>query len=394
MISASKTRLLFAGAAFFTFASSAFALDGADVLAKLNAAYAQSGANLSAKEVKVDGDTIVLSGATFKPKNGPAEGVKIGDITMAGVEEGDDGTYNVETVTFPDVDATDKETKITVKDITIEGLYIPSDPAAEGLDGSLLYDSAHTGPISIAVKGKEVFKVASVESTMEFPEDAVAVNFTTAITGLTADLSDNADPKSKDVIEKLNLNTISGDIAFNGNWNLDTGALEVSELSLDFKDIGKLAADIAISGYTKDFVKALQETMKADTSKPDASAAQGMAMMGLMQQLSFQKANIRFDDASITKRLLDYFGAEQKMTGDEMAKSLQGLIPIMMAQANMPDLQNQVVEASNAYLADPKNLTVSAQPAAPVPFPQIMGAAMGAPNTIPAMLGVKVTANQ
>ncbi len=89
--------------------------------------------------------------------------------------------------------------------------------------------------------------------------------------------------------------------------------------------------------------------MKADTSKPDASAAQGMAMMGLMQQLSFQKATIRFDDASITRRLLDYFGTQQGMTGDQMAKSLQGLIPIMMAQANMPDLQNQVVEASNAY---------------------------------------------
>ncbi len=71
-----------------------------------------------------------MSGAVFKSKNGPAEGVAVGDITMAGVEEGDDGTYNVETVTFPDVDFTDKEDKVTVKDIAINGLYIPSDPAA------------------------------------------------------------------------------------------------------------------------------------------------------------------------------------------------------------------------------------------------------------------------
>ena len=35
----------------------------------------------------------------------------------------------------------------------------------------------------------------------------------------------------------------------------------------------------------------------------------------------------------------------------------------------------------------------SAEPANPVPFPMIIGAAMGAPNTVPGVLGVKVTAN-
>jgi hypothetical protein len=52
-----------------------------------------------------------------------------------------------------------------------------------------------------------------------------------------------------------------------------------------------------------------------------------------------------------------------------------------------------VSAAVNTYLDKPGSLTISAEPANAVPFPMIMGAAMGAPNTLPNVLGVKVTAN-
>ena len=56
--------------------------------------------------------------------------------------------------------------------------------------------------------------------------------------------------------------------------------------------------------------------------------------------------------------------------------------------------KNMVTEAVNTYLDNPGNLTISAEPENPVPFPMIMGAAMGAPNTLPDVLGVTVEANR
>jgi hypothetical protein len=50
-------------------------------------------------------------------------------------------------------------------------------------------------------------------------------------------------------------------------------------------------------------------------------------------------------------------------------------------------------QAVNTYLDKPGSFTVTAQPQNPVPFPMILGAGMGAPNTLPKVLGVKVTAN-
>jgi hypothetical protein len=135
------------------------------------------------------------------------------------------------------------------------------------------------------------------------------------------------------------------------------------------------------------------KTAEANPNKEEANQAVGLAMLGLMQQLTINSASIRFDDASITKKALDYAGSQQGVTGDQLAQSLKGLVPMMMAQLNMPELQNQVAAAVTTYLDRPKSLTISAVPEKPVPVPMIIGAAMGAPNTIPSVLGVKVTAN-
>ena len=82
------------------------------------------------------------------------------------------------------------------------------------------------------------------------------------------------------------------------------------------------------------------------------------------------------------------------MTGEQFAQSLKGMVPIMIAQLNMPDLQNQISAAVTKFLDDPKNIEIKAAPAAPVAAPMIMGAAMGAPQTLPQVLGVTVNANQ
>ena len=68
-------------------------------------------------------------------------------------------------------------------------------------------------------------------------------------------------------------------------------------------------------------------------------------------------------------------------------------MPMFLMRLQNPDFATKTANAAGAYLDDPRSLTVTVAPANPVPFAQIMGAAMSAPNTIPDVLGVAVTAN-
>ncbi|MBB4289323.1 hypothetical protein GGE16_001339 [Rhizobium leguminosarum] len=388
------TRLMLSGAAFFSLAGSAFALDGTELLKKINAAYAAQGGTISAEAVDIDGTTVTLKNVTVKPTAG--ESLPIGEVTLSGVEEDEDGGYYIEEAAFPDINKTQDGVTVTAEGLTLGGISVPATAGGDTLDTMMLYETAHTGPLKVVKDGAEVFSLLESDMNLTLREDESGFDFDGAFKSMKADLSKAEDPQSKDAIEKLALQHVQGDITMKGAWELAPGTIDISEFAFDFTNIGKLNLGFKISGYTMAFMKSMQDAMKESEANPNKEQSQqalGLAMLGLMQQLSFEAAQVRFEDASITKRALDYAGSQQNMSGKQMADSLKAMTPIMLAQLNIPELQNAVSAAVNTFLDDPKSLTVKAAPEKPVPFPTIVGAAMGAPTTLPQVLGVKVSAN-
>ncbi|NLR95619.1 YdgA family protein [Rhizobium sp. P38BS-XIX] len=389
------TRLMLCSAAILSFASSAFALDGNDLLKKLNDVYGQQGgASIAAEGIDIDGDTVTLKNATLKAA-GMENDIPLGEITMNGVEE-KDGGYTIEEVDFADVDFNKDGAAISATDLKLNGVEIPADATKGDLSSLLYYKSAHAGAISVSKDDAEVFSIEGADATMSKRSDNSGIDFDAKVNGIKGDLSKVDDPKAKEAIDALKLQQIDGTVAMKGSWEIGPGKIDITEYSFDFKDIGKLDLAFSISGYTPAFAKSLQDALKTVRSNPNQQEAQqsaGLAMLGLMQQLTFNSAKIRFDDASITARALDFAGKQQGVTGKQLADTLKAMTPMMMAQLNIPELQNAVSTAVNTYLDNPKSMTVTAAPGKPVPVPMIIGAAMGAPQTIPQVIGLTVSSN-
>ncbi|MFN7102507.1 MAG: hypothetical protein ACK4N1_07755 [Pseudorhizobium sp.] len=391
----SKLQALMAGTGMLLMAGPAFSLDGPDLLAKINAATGMSGTPITAQSVDVNGTTVTLRGAAYKPM--PAEqAMPIGDITLEGVQEGDDGGYFIETVTLPDLTTREDKTTVTIADISMTNVTVPADVTGDTLDSVLVYETAATGPVDVSVDGRSIFSLASATSTTDIADDNSTIGFDVEVAGIKADLSIVEDPKARDTIQSLGLTSLDGSMSMSGNWQAADGLVDIEDYTLDFANVGTLSTSLSFSGYTLDFIKAAEETSRAmqPAAGKQAQDAAGLAMLGLMQRLTFNSAEISFRDAGLTNRALDYAGKEQGVSGNTMAQMLKGMTPLLLAQYNVPELQNMVSQAINAYLDNPGNLIISAAPENPVPFPMIMGAAMGAPNTLPDVLGVTVEANR
>ena len=395
MSNARTMRLLMAGTGLLLMAGPTLALDGADLLAKINAATGVPGNPVSAQSVDVSGTTVTLRGATYKPVPSE-EAMSLGDVTLEGVQEESDGGYYIERVSFPDVNVREDKTTVSVSDIRMRDVYVPADVTGNTLDSVLLYEEASAGPTTVSVDGKTVFSLASSRSTTDVAEDNSSVGFEVEVEGIKADLSTIEDAKSRDAVQSLGLTSLDGSMTMSGSWQAEQGLVDVENYTIDFTDVGTLSLALSFSGYTLDFIKAAQQTSEAlqENAGKEAQDAANLAMLGLMQRLTFNSAEISFDDAGITNRALDYAGKEQGVSGSTMAQMLKGMTPLVLAQYNIPKLQTMVSEAVNTYLDDPGNFTISAAPENPVPFPIIMGAAMGAPNTLPDVLGMTVEANQ
>lgn len=390
------TRLLMAGAAFVPLSGEAFAaIDGQDLLAKINAAYASGSGVLKAESIEVNGNDVVLKGTTFTATGPNEKSVMLGNLTLQDVTQEDGGAYHIDRIEFPEVNVTEEKSSFNVKDLYLAGVRVPGSTTGDDLNAMMLYDEAHSGVVEFKVDGKQIVTVQESSVTMGTSEDGGSLSFEGGMTGLKVDLS-MLEPNAKEAVEALGMSVIEGDISTSGSWEPSSGTIDLEDYTVDFANIGSLSVSFALTGYTMDLVKQLQETartMQADPNNEQAQQAAGIAMFGLMQQMSFQSAQISFEDAGITKRGLDYAGKQQGSNGEQMAQMVKGMLPILLAQAKLGALQNEVSEAVNAFIDDPKNITVTAEPEKEVPFPMIMGAAMGAPESVPALLGVSVTAN-
>lgn len=364
----------------------ALALDGDDFASKLNAAYTAQGGELKFSAIETDGSDIILKQSQFVAPGHPA--MDVGDLTFENVSETGDGGYAVGQVSIADIDTTEDGTRVQVTGIEVTGLKIPADPTVKGIDSILFYDGFSSGPVTVSKNNIDVFKLASTDVDVTEMAGDKGFGFTLAVNGIAVDVKGIDDPKAQKTLSDLGYEKLNGSLEMDATWELESGRLHVPQYALTLDDIGRLNIAVDVSGYTKEFIKTMGEAQKAGDEK------QGMMMMGLMQQLTFTSAEISFDDASLTARLLEYAGKQQGVTGEQMAQAAKGMLPLVVGQLGIPALQSQLIAAANVYLENPKNLSVTAKPANPVPFPQIMGAGMGDPRQLVDLLNVQITANE
>ncbi len=376
----------------------ALALDAEAFAAKVVENATKSAVRFTYQRVELNGDTVILKEFTVNAPDG--KDFPIGDATFEGVSETGDGGYEVDRFSIPDINVVkpdDPTSNFSIAGMEITGLILPAEAAYSSLDGVAVYEGARTGPIKVVVEGKTVFEMSGIELALNRRDDDSGLDMTVEGTDVKISLADVKDPKVRDAVAKLGYEQLTGEMAMDIGWDVETGLLDMREYSFAFDDVGTLDMTLSFSGYTLKFVQAMQQAQQAMITNPDKKAAEqtyGITMLGMMQQLAFENASITFEDDSLTGRALDYAGQQQGVSGEQMGQALRGMMPLMLGQLGIPALQQQITAAATAYLDDPQSLTISAEPENPVPFPQIMGAGMGDPRTLVDLLGVTVTANE
>ena len=392
-------RSTFSRLAFSTFLltlplNAAFAQDTTAVAERLKALLANQGVDLAWNGITGDASSMVMEGVSVKPA-AEKDALQIGNVTLEGVSE-QNGGYAVETVSTEAFSHSADGTRVDISPFVMHDLTIPAEGSSDPLASILMYKSADLADMTVKVGDKTAFSMENFNVEITPPADGKAMEFTGKAAKFTGDLSLVEDPKSREVIDALGYQTISGNIEVGGSWQPADGKMQLSQYDITVDNAGTFGMTFDISGYTLEFVKSLQEMQKKMAEKPEGadSSAEGMAMLGLLQQLTFNGASIRFDDDSLTGKILDYAAKQQGMTAKDIANQAKAIVPFGMAQLNNPELTAQVTAAVSKFLDDPKSLEIAAKPASPVPFALIMASGMSNPLDLPKTLGLSVTANE
>lgn len=384
-------------------APAALALDANDFAAKLVATYAYSlpaDAKVSLGAGTVSGNDITYDGISFTDKQGTKSlPVK---LQFSNVSEGSDGSYTADQLQLPDVDYSSEGSALSIKSIVFKQIYVPGDKTGSVLSGSRLFGAASIGPISLTVDGAKVLTMDSISVNNSYkPSQADAnlaeIDSVASTGGLKIDLSSVKDADTAAQAKALGLQTLTGKIFESANWSLKDGHLDIAEVSVDLDKVGKTKFSIDVTGYTPDFLQTLSsvgQSFATSQSSGDssASAAATGKLLQASQALFLNSVSLRFDDASITGRVLDMMAA-----GAPRQTFVDALVAGIGEQAGSdnslpPDVVKTMQAAARAYLTDPHSIELRIAPKTPLGVMGLIGAVM-APQDLADQVGLQILVN-
>ncbi|NVM41984.1 hypothetical protein HWX16_16775 [Ochrobactrum intermedium] len=386
-------RVLAAGTALsLVFGSAAMAADANAVAERIKALYAKQGGELSFANVQASGSDIVLQGTKIKlPTIGEKE-TAIGDVTLQNVQDAPDGGYSIEQVTVPDLalgGETDKNDKAEMKGLALQNVHIPSEKAKGPLDSIVMYDKLKVDEILFGTPGKDGATVKGFDLSLDTTNKAEKIGYVWTIANIDATFEKGG----KNPLAPLDMNTFNGSLTSKGSWSPASGDTSLDQLELEAKELGKVNITGSLGGYDLAFLEAVQKTQE-NMSKADADKdAAGLAILGLAEQLNLKNLSIRFDNDTLTQKVLDYYAKQQGADGKQLGEQMKMMVPLMATQLKNPEFAQQLKVAADKYFTDPKSLTISASPDQPVTFASIVATASLDPTKIIQLLKISVDAN-
>jgi hypothetical protein len=382
-----------AAAIFLLSSSASFAIDASAVAERLKAFSAAQGQAFIYEAIENEtADSFTLKGSKITIVDVPA--IMVGNIALSGIRENADGSLAIDKVTYDQISLGDKEFTLTIDKVAADNYIIPAVNEPDALKNLVNYTGFAASNLKVIVNGNTVGTMAALNVTNDPLTREKPMIFKAEMTGIAADFTSIEDPKFKQGLTQLGYGEkFTGKIAMDASWNANDGRMDIKTFDIHTDSVGTLGFALVVNGITAEFIKRLQDAEKVamETKNPEASS---MAMMQELPKLFLESATISFKDDSITKRILKFQSTMMGGSPDDVAKMVPVMIPMALAGLGNPNFTNMVAGAVGRFVGEPGNIKISAAPAKPLAFSEIMGIGMAAPQTLPDALGVKVTANE
>ena len=350
-------------------------------------------------ETDSDGNITITNLAASVAAEGPKPGMKltIGAISLKDVAEAADGLIDVGSATFTDtkveVSGSDSPTfSVEMPEGMAEDWYVAvgsdNPTPKEAFRASMsIAKKMSSGQIKISAMGQTITS-DGYEATWDGDPATGAGKFVMAVKDIVIPEAAIAAMDPTGQLKQLGYTDVTVKASGNGELTVTDDTFGFSaNVEYAGADIGGFKLAFAASDVPTATVVEMQKAQKEGRT-PDFNT-----LMPQLMNVSLGNLQLRFEDASITKKLLPMIAKKQGMDEAAMVANAGAMMQIGLMQLKNQAFTDQVVGAVNAFLKDPQSFTVSLKPAAPIKVQQLMTLDPSNPGAAIDVLGVSVTAN-
>ncbi len=218
-------------------------------------------------------------------------------------------------------------------------------------------------------------KIGKAELTVSTTVPPIPTSFYVKNDGIQVPVSTIEEREARELFEALGLDTVVWSDETRLYWDEATLELRLEKLMLNIDGLGRAEASARFANVPK----ALFEDPEGQGQMAAISA-------------QFVDASIVYRDDGLTSKGLAHIAEQQGIPENVFREAMIAQAGEATAPIGNAAFTRMVSDAASRFLNDPKELKVTLNPANPVPLAQVLGS-MAAPQTLPDLLNVKITAN-
>ena len=244
--------------------------------------------------------------------------------------------------------------------------------------------------VTFSIAGDEVFSMARTQTSVRKAADGESFDQDSSVEDIRADLTKIPDPRTQAILGQLGYDKLEMNMKAKGSYTPSSGVASLDTMNITLKDMFDLDMAYALSGYTEEFMKRLQNQQVQDLQNPPVAGQISPGVLTLLSELDLNNFRLAITDRSLTQRILDFQAAQMGSTGDQLAASVPMFIGMGMAGLQMPDLTDMVTRAVGDFVKEKGTLSVEAKPEQPISVGSLIAAGQSNPKQIPEMLNLQV----
>ncbi len=333
--------------------------------------------------------------------------MRIEKIAITGADIDADGAMTIEhlavaTMRQEGESKSGKAYTLTVEGAEADGLFLP-DPQSETAPLVAPRPSLwKIGPLTLvmlgATDGAAALTIERMEGHSEPDASRQAVSTSARIVGMHIDAEAMDDSELDAKAADIDVKQFDVALSFASNWNSTTGRLQVDQWRLEAPGLGAFDLQLSLDGYTGEKVRQMRDASLASKDDQGDSAEAmrqaGKQMMAALGDISLSAAQLRFEDDSLTHKVLEARAKSDGQTVEELVAMLPDMSLSFTQMLDMPEFSQHIADALRTFLSDPKSMTIKLHPAAPAPVAGMIGMALFSPAALIEQLGVEITANE
>ncbi|VAV86400.1 hypothetical protein MNBD_ALPHA08-2106 [hydrothermal vent metagenome] len=340
----------------------------------------------------------VLNDVNWSMKQPDAEiTVKFGRMVISGVSQRPSGAYSFKSVLTENIimsmDLPDTG-PITIKipSAPATNVHILPESSGDGIDysdllGAMVYEASTIPVISILVAGQS-FDIKNTTIKWSGDPDTGLGKWDFLLESAVVPVSAIPNPKfQKDMKEEFGIEQF--DLGIEGSASI-IGQNDKFDIAYAIRLTGKQIGNFEFAIAAQEIPGKLAAELKQLQAGKQPNMGQ---IMPLVIGVKLAKLKIRFVDNNFARKMMAFAAKEQGTTVETMTSNGAALIQVGLMQLNLPEFSKTVIEAYNAFVKNPKNISIEASPEAPVTLATLMGL-LAAPAKAIETLGVKVEANK